>query len=142
MNKFAKGIYQIKNREKYIGRHTPCFRSSWEHSFMRFLDGTTAILQWASEPFAIPYYDPLNHRHRRYFPDFFIVYVDRNGEKHAELIEIKPMAQTGARKTRSKRNQLAAIINNAKWQAALQWGAKNGCAFRLITEEQMFRGIR
>ena len=55
MSKYAQGKYQIKNPEKYVGRKFPTYRSSWEFTFCNFCDNNPAIIQWASEPFMIPY---------------------------------------------------------------------------------------
>jgi hypothetical protein len=141
MSKFAKGLYNIKNKEKYIGQHAPIFRSSWESSFMAFLDNHPSVLQWASEPFAIPYKDPLTGKNKRYFPDFLMIYLDSSGIKHGEIIEIKPSSQTGQTKTKSKINQAQIIRNQSKWAYALQYCEKNGLKFRLITELELFRNV-
>ncbi len=137
MPKFAKGLYLIKNKEKYVGRNSPIYRSSWEHSFMLFCDNHPSILQWASESIQIPYRDPITNKQKRYFPDFFIVYIDSNGVKNAEIIEIKPMNQTGFKKTKSAINNAQAIRNHAKWASAMAYCAKNGLKFRLITEKEL-----
>jgi hypothetical protein len=137
MARFAKGIYNVKNQEKYIGRKRPIYRSSWEFTFMRFLDGHTSILQWSSEAIAIPYRDIITNKLKRYFPDFFIIYVDINGVKHGEIIEIKPANQSKIGKSR-KNNALVAR-NHCKWEAALAYCAKNGLQFRIITELEMFK---
>jgi hypothetical protein len=138
-NKFHKSFYTIKNKTKYIGRRVPICRSSWESTFCMFLDNHPAVLQWASESVAIPYRDPLTNKEKRYYPDFFMVYVDAQGKKHAELIEIKPSTQTGQKKTKSKLNNAQIIKNHAKWNAALQYCAKNGIQFRLLTENEIFK---
>jgi hypothetical protein len=139
MGKFAKGLYQIKNKEKYIGQRAPIYRSSWENTFMLFLDNHPAVLQWASESIRIPYRDPLTNKQKGYYPDFFMVYIDQTGEKHAEIIEIKPDSQTGRKKSKSAVNTAMAVKNAAKWHAALQYCAANGIRFRLITENEMFK---
>ena len=36
--KFAKGKFNPKFPEKYIGLKTPTYRSSWEQAFMRLCD--------------------------------------------------------------------------------------------------------
>jgi hypothetical protein len=138
-NKFHRSMYLVKNKAKYIGRRAPICRSSWESTFCMFLDMHPSVLQWASEAIAIPYRDPLTNKEKRYFPDFFMVYVDTTGKKHAELIEIKPSTQTGQKKTKSKLNQAQIIKNHAKWSAALQYCAKNGIQFRLLTENEIFK---
>ena len=55
MSKYANGLYQILNPEKYVGKGTPKYRSSWEHAAMRMLDNNPAILKWASESIHINY---------------------------------------------------------------------------------------
>ena len=67
------------------------------------------------------------------------MYVDKNGRKHAELIEVKPKAQTSLRdagKSQGKKKQ--AVINMAKWEAANAYAKQNKIRFRVISEEQLF----
>src|ERR1039457_3713294 len=104
---YHKSIFKPKFPQKYIGKHLPIARSSWETVFMMFLDVHPSVLQWASESIRIPYRDPLTNKQKGYFPDFFMVYVDAAGEKHAEIIEVKPKNQTGEKKTKS-------AVNNAQ----------------------------
>jgi hypothetical protein len=139
MGKYANGFYQILNSDKYVGNKVPRFRSSWEHSFMRFCDENPAILQWASEAINIPYKNPFTNRNTIYVPDFMIMYVNKNGEKNAELIEIKPSTQTTLEAAgRSVRDQAAAVLNMHKWQAAQAWCSQNGLRFRVLTENDIF----
>jgi hypothetical protein len=139
MGKYANGFYQIINSDKYVGKKVPQFRSSWEHSFMRFCDENPAILQWASEAINIPYKNPFTNRNTIYVPDFMIMYVNKNGEKNAELIEIKPSTQTTLEAAgRSVRDQAAAVLNMHKWQAAQAWCSQNGLRFRVLTENDIF----
>ena len=136
--KFAQGKFMPKNPDKYIGKRHPTFRSSWELVFCNFCDNNTSVLQWASEAIAIPYMCPFKKRRTQYVPDFFIMYIDKEGVQHAELIEIKPFDQTGQVKTRSRNNALAAVKNAAKWAAAQAYCEKNGIKFRVITERDLF----
>ena len=72
-------------------------------------------------------------------PDFFIVYVDKNGKKNAELIEVKPMSQSTmerAGKSMAKRKQV--VVNQAKWEAANAYARQNKIRFRIVSEEQLF----
>ena len=139
MGKYANGFYQIVKADKYVGKKVPKFRSSWEHSFMRFCDENPAILQWASESINIPYKNPFTNRNTIYVPDFMIMYVNKNGEKNAELIEIKPSTQTTLEAAgRSVRDQAAAVLNMYKWQAAQAWCSQNGIRFRVLTENDIF----
>lgn len=138
MGKFAKGVYAVKHPEKYVGKMRPIFRSSWEHTFMQFLDHHSSVINWASESIAIPYRDPLTNKMKNYYPDFFMVYIDKNNVRHAEIIEIKPESQTGRKKTRSAINNAQIVKNHAKWAACLAYCQKNGLTFRLVTETQLF----
>jgi hypothetical protein len=137
--KYHKSLYVVKNKSKYIGARAPISRSSWENTFMIFLDNHPSVLQWASESIRIPYRDPLTNKQKGYFPDFFMIYVDANGNKHAEIIEIKPAMQTGQRKTKSAINNAQIIKNHAKWNSCLAYCAKNGLQFRLLTENEIFK---
>ena len=81
--KFAQGRFEMKNPEKYIGKKIPLARSSWEFVFMRMLDEHRGVEKWASESIQIPYRDPFTGKYTIYVPDFFIVYNDKAGGKHA-----------------------------------------------------------
>ena len=91
MSKWAQGKYNLKHPDKYVGRKTPTYRSSWEFAFMRFCDENPAVQTWASEAVKIPYKNPLTGRHTIYVPDFFIQYKDKKGKNMVELIEIKTL---------------------------------------------------
>jgi hypothetical protein len=68
-----------------------------------------------------------------------IMYVNKNGEKYGELIEIKPTKQTTLEAAgKSPRDQAAAVLNMYKWQAAQAWCGQNGLRFRVLTEQDMF----
>jgi len=106
---------------------------------MRLCDEHPNVARWASESIKIPYRHPFTGKYTIYVPDFFIVYVDRNGKKHAELIEVKPAAQTTMEKAgRSYKKQQQVIINNAKWEAANAYARQNRIVFRVVSEEQLF----
>ena len=137
--RFAKGKFYPKNKEKYVGVKNPTYRSSWEHSFMRLCDEHPNVYQWASESIKIPYRHPFTGKYTIYVPDFFIVYQDKNGKKHAEMVEVKPMAQSSmemAGKSMAKRKQGA--LNMAKWEAANAYAKQRKIRFRVVSEEQLF----
>jgi hypothetical protein len=139
MSKYANGFYQLLNPEKYVGRKQPHYRSSWEHTFMRFCDNNPSVLQWASEAIHINYRNPFTNRNTIYVPDFFMLYVDATGWQHAEIIEVKPTKETTLEAAgRSVRAQAAAILNMAKWQAARAYCQANGLTFRVVTEKDIF----
>ena len=137
--KFAQGRFEMKNPSKYIGTKTPLARSSWEFVFMRMLDEHQGVENWASESVQIPYRDPLTGRQTIYVPDFFIVYNDKNGKKHAELVEVKPASQTIREQVgKSLYNQEQYIKNMAKWEAANAWCKQKGIKFRIVNEDEIF----
>jgi len=92
--KYAQGLYEVKNINKYVGKGKPKYRSGWELTFMIFCDTNDKIISWASESMAIPYRHPVTGKQHKYIPDFFIVYQDKLGKVKAEIIEIKPKKQS------------------------------------------------
>lgn len=139
LGKFAKSIYKIKNPEKYIGSRAPICRSSWESTFCAFCDNNPSIQEWVSEPFKIPYRDPLTGKQTVYVPDFLISYVDKNMKKHVELIEIKPIKQTMLEKVgKNPYDQAQFVKNMAKWEAARYFCQQRGIRFRVINENDLF----
>ena len=136
--RFAQGIYEVQNPEKYIGKGKPRYRSGWELVFMRFADNNNKVLKWASESIQIPYRNPLTGKQTIYVPDFFLLYQDKTGQQRAELIEIKPSAQTNVQEAKSTRDKAAAIVNQAKWAAASAYAKRMGIKFRVITENEIF----
>lgn len=141
--KYHQGFYKLNNPEKYVGAGQPKFRSGWERVFMNFCDNNPSIQQWASESIKIPYRDPLTGKNTIYVPDFFIVYVDKNMKKHAELIEIKPIKQTFREHVgRNPYDQAQYVKNLAKWEAATNFCRKQGIKFRVINEDDIFVNTR
>ena len=139
MPKFAQGRFEMKNPEKYVGTKTPLSRSSWEWVFMRMLDEHPGVQNWASESIQIPYRDPLTGKSTIYVPDFFIVYIDKNKKKHAEVVEVKPANQTLRENVgKSRYNQEKYIKNLAKWEAAAAWCKQKGIKFRVVNEGDIF----
>ena len=139
MSRFASGKYTVLDPKKYVGKKNPTYRSSWELQFMRFCDTHPSIQKWASEAISIPYRCPLTGRQTIYVPDFFIQYMDKNGQVHTELIEIKPQNQTLREKVgRNKNNQLQYAKNVAKWRAAQAWCKAQGIKFRVVNEQDIF----
>jgi len=139
MAKFAQGRFEVKNPDKYVGKKVPLARSSWEFVMMKMLDEHQGVESWASESVQIPYRDPFTGKYTIYVPDFFVVYVDRNGKKHAELIEVKPLSQTKLENVgKSLYNQQQYIKNMAKWEAAAAWCKQQGVRFRIVNEGDIF----
>ena len=90
-----KGIFKPSNPRKYKGDpNNIVYRSLWERKMMVYCDLNDNIMEWASEEFFVPYYDPTMKKVRRYFPDFFIKYTDKDGRVRRSVIEVKPMRET------------------------------------------------
>lgn len=142
MAKYATGKYVIKNRQKYAGKRDPTYRSSWEFTFMLFCDNNPYVLQWASEPFMIPYRNPFTGKRTVYVPDFMIVYIDKQQRQHAEVIEVKPTREAQVESARSVRDRAALALNIAKWEAAHDWCKQQGIRFRVVTENDIFMNVK
>ena len=139
MAKFSKGEFIPKNPEKVIGKRPIIYRSSWEMSLMRVFDENPAVLQWSSESITVPYQNPLTGKWTMYLPDFFVIYIDKNNQKHAEIIEIKPWKEDPRNPAKaSTRTKLTQAINGAKWASAAAYCRKRGWGFRVMTENQLF----
>jgi len=140
MPKWNQGFFNPKHPKKYVGSTPIRWRSSWELVFMNMCDSHPSIIYWASESIKIPYINPVTRKGSFYIPDFFIVYVDKNGKKHQELVEIKPIRQTMLEFARTKSDKMFIAINTAKWNAARRWARNNKSFFRILTERDLFRG--
>jgi len=138
MSKYAQGTYQILNPEKYAGKKLPYYRSSWENSFCRFCDNNPAIIQWSSESIMIPYVNPFTGKKTIYIPDFFIVYMNKKGQRKGEVIEVKPFSQVAMENTKSMRDKASVALNTAKWTAARAWCKSQGVTFRIVTEFDIY----
>ena len=97
--------------------------------FFRFCDNNPNVLEWGSENVVVPYKSPVDNRMHRYFVDNFIVI--REGEQIKKyLVEIKPFKQTQLPTTKYKKRrhllyeQKMYITNQAKWEAAKEYGKK------------------
>ncbi len=140
MRKSYKGLYRPTNPKKYVGDvNRIVYRSLLEKRFMLYCDRNPDIIYWASEELAIRYYNPVDKKYHRYYPDFIVRTV--KGEKI--VIEIKPSRQcvppkTPTRKTRAfMRSSFEYIKNMAKWKAATEYAANNNATFKLITEKDL-----
>ena len=140
MAKSYRGLFRPTNPKKYVGNTKQIvYRSLLERRFMRYCDLNQDILYWASEELPVRYYNPLDKKYHRYFPDFVVKTV--NNDKY--MIEIKPSRQVAKpkppkKKTKSyMRESFEYIKNQAKWQAAKSYCDDNGMQFKLITEKDL-----
>ena len=142
MGKYAQGKFQIQNPNKYIGKGDPTYRSSWEFAFMQFCDNNPAVVQWASEAIHVNYRNPFTGKNTIYVPDFLIIYMDKNGKRHGEVIEIKPSKETTMEAAKSQRDKAAVALNMFKWEAARKFCASQGLRFRIVNEQDIFHGAK
>ena len=138
------GRFKPKNYKKYKGDPTKVFyRSLWERRFMVYCDDNPNILEWGSEEIIIPYKSPLDKKVHRYFPDFYVKYINKDKQVVREIIEVKPkkhLSPPKEPKRRTKRylNEVATYIKNqAKFKAAEEYCKDRRYGFRILTEDQL-----
>lgn len=128
-----------KNPHKYVGDVDDIWaRSSWEVTVMKWLDSRDAVIRWGSEEIIIPYLSPEDNKVHRYFPDFFVEYVDENGIVKKEVLEVKPRHETDEKYAKHDRSKKALAVNEAKWKAASIWCEQRNMNFRVLTEHSIF----
>lgn len=143
-----KGKYTPINISKYKGNwRNIVHRSGWERQVMKYLDENEMVIEWSSEELIIPYFDPIENRKRRYFPDFWIKVKRPDGTFREYLWEVKPHAQaiqpvlsesaTKSQKRRYALNVRTYVTNNAKWEAAREICRQKGWTFHVVTEKQL-----
>ena len=139
-----KGKYKVRNYKKYKGDPTGVvYRSLWERKFMKWCDGNPNILEWWSEELSIPYYDPVQKKWRRYFPDFWMKVKEKNGKVESYLVEVKPKRQVEGPKPQKRKTKkyLREVFdyatNQAKWQAAQEYCNDRLWKFMLVTEREL-----
>ena len=144
MAKSYQGYFKPKNPQKYKGDPTNIvYRSSWELKLMTYLDLHKDIVTWGSEELIIPYRSPIDNKIHRYFPDFIVTKINKEGKKETALIEVKPAAQTKPPKKQEKvtRKYITEVttwgINEAKWKAANEYCKDRGWSFHIFTEREL-----
>ena len=143
-NNFKQGYFTPKHPEKYVGNVNKIrYMSSWELQTNNFLDGNPNVLQWASEEIAIQYIKPTDNRIHKYYPDYWVKYVNNAGQVVQEILEIKPAQQCKQSRSRNPKTRLyeslTFAVNTAKWEAAQKWCKDHGMVFRLVTETSIFK---
>lgn len=145
MGKYYQGRFKPRNPSKYIGDPTNIvYRSGWELKLMSHLDKHPRVVRWASEEVVIPYRSPIDGKIHRYFMDFYVEQINKDGNKEKLLIEVKPKAQTKPPKrpanVKNKRyiNEVKTWgVNQAKWKAAQEVCLDKGWKFQIFTEDEL-----
>ena len=148
MKNYYNGIYEVQNKEKYLGSCNPIYRSSWESRFMYFCDHSPSIIKWSYESIEIQYFNSIDKKVHRYYPDFYFEETDSNGQFRKFLVEVKPANQTIPPKQPKINNKKAYqryiyeahefVRNQCKWEAAKKFCKKQGIEFKVITENELF----
>ena len=143
---YKQGFYKPQNPKKYMGDpDNIVYRSGWEKRVMDWCDTNPNIKHWSSEEVVIPYISPVDGRWHRYFTDFYVEAVGRDGEKRVMILEVKPRAQTQEPKVQSRKTKryitevVTYGINQAKWKAAEEYCKERGWEFKVITEADLFK---
>ena len=139
-----KGFFKPKNPSKYKGDPTDIvYRSSWELKLMLYLDTHQDVISWGSEVIIIPYRSPIDNKIHRYFVDFIVTKINKDGKKETILIEVKPSKQTVEPKKPKKitKKFITEVKeygkNTAKWKAAEDFCKDRGWSFHIFTEQEL-----
>lgn len=141
--KFHKGLYTLKNPDKYVGdKNAIVWRSLWELKMMRWADENPAVLKWGSEIVVIKYLYAVDNKMHRYFVDFVMQVKKKDGSTENLLIEVKPESQTkppvpGRNKNRYIEELLTWQKNQDKWTAATAWAEEHGYKFMIMNEHDL-----
>lgn len=140
-----QGFFKPKNPKKYKGDPTNIvYRSGWELKLMLYLDSRPEVISWGSEEIIIPYRSPIDGKIHRYFPDFIVTKINKEGKKETALIEVKPFKQTIPPENKQKtptRKFLTEVktwgMNEAKWKAATEYCKDRNWSFHIFTEREL-----
>lgn len=107
------------------------YRSSYELTFINWLEKNPGVEGWGSECIKIPYYNIMTGEHHTYYPDYLVKM--KNGE--GIVVEIKPKDQTQRPKCNHGRVWNEWVKNLSKWKAAKKYCEDRGLKFKILTEE-------
>lgn len=138
------GRFSPKNPNKYLGDPMNIiYRSLWERRVMVHLDENPGVVKWSSEEIVIPYLSPVDNRWHRYFPDFYVQTMNKNGLLESRVLEIKPKSQAVAPKAKKRvtkqyiQEVMTYGINEAKWKAATEYCKDRNWKFVVLTEDDL-----
>lgn len=90
---FKQGYFTPINLKKYVGKYPIIYRSSWELKFCHFCDNSEDIVLWSSETFEIKYFNILDQKYHKYYPDFYVKKKINEDTFIEFIVEIKPSSQ-------------------------------------------------
>jgi len=145
---FKTGTYVVVNKEKYLGKTNPHYRSMYEMRMMSYLDLNKNVLHWKYENIAIPYFYPIDGQVHNYIIDFWCEIINRDNVIQQYLVEVKPSKEckvpsSPKRNTARSRSRYVAeattfVKNQCKWKAAELYCQQKGWKFIKITEKDLF----
>lgn len=134
---YKQGYFTPRNIDKYKGEYPIIYRSSWERKFCDWCDHNEDVVIWMSEPFHIKYFNILDQKFHKYYPDFFIT-MKRGDSTQSYLVEVKPKAQLTKPKE-PKRKTKKAMLN---YKNAYVTYVRNLCktdAMQKIAEQRNYK---
>ena len=138
------GQFSPRNTNKYLGDPTNIWYTSlWDRQVMVHLDNNINVVGWSNEELVIPYLSPVDNRWHRYFPDFFVKVKNREGIIESLVLEVKPKSQAKppqirGRVTKKYINEVVTWgINEAKWNAAIEYCKDRNWKFKIITQDNL-----
>lgn len=145
-SQFKQGYYTPSYPDKYkTDKRQIIYRSSWEYKLCRWLDLTTDVIEWASEPVSIKYFYTLDQKIHTYYPDFYFAYRKQDGTIVKYIVEVKPTSQLLKPEEPKRKTQNAVknynylmeafIKNTCKRKYAEEWCKTNGYVFVYVTEK-------
>jgi len=111
---------------------------------MNYCEENPMIIEWSSEEIVVRYRSPIDKKIHRYFPDFWIKVKRKTGLTENIIIEVKPKKQTSPPKKpkRVTKRYLSEVytfgVNEAKWNAAIEFCKIRKWRFEIITEDHLF----
>lgn len=163
-SKFYQGYFIPKHKEKCLTKEN-IYRSAWEYKFLTWLDNNPNVIEYASEPLAIQYRnpvanlkyckennlnpkDPRNWKVCNYYTDFWFRLRQKDNSVKKIFVEVKPLSQCQPPKPVKPNAKLKDVraynkaaetwlVNSAKWQAAKQYVEARGAEFWIVTEKTL-----
>jgi hypothetical protein len=161
--RFHQGVYIPKNKDKVVKLNSQgglVYRSSWEKTFMIWLDNKTDITRWGAECISIPYQkthyfgEDLKIKTHTYYSDFYYEQTRPDGTKRRVVVEVKPLKEfnmvialqegrltvpdDNMKKLKNFEYDLKmAYTNQQKWNTMIEWCKIKGYEFIIITEDHI-----
>jgi len=139
------GKFFPKNPQKYRGNvNNIIWRSRWELTMLKRFDEDPSFLEYGSEEIVIPYISPVDGKPHRYFVDFYVKMISKQGVIKKYIVEVKPLSQTMPPKPKSRltpaylKECQTYAVNQAKWTAAKKFAEYSKIEFIVMTEKEIY----